>query len=33
VVDFGGSPFREGDFLYLDVEEAILRPKEEKSVT
>jgi diphthamide synthase (EF-2-diphthine--ammonia ligase) len=32
VVDFGGSPFREGDFLYLDIEEAILRPKEEKSV-
>jgi uncharacterized protein (TIGR00290 family) len=27
VVDFGGSPYREGDFLYLDIEEAVLRPK------
>jgi len=33
VVDFGGSPFREGDFLYIDIEEAILKPKEEKAVT
>ena len=30
VVDFGGSPFREGDFLYMDIEEAVLKPKEEK---
>ena len=29
VVDFGGSPFREGDFLYMDIEEAVLKPKEE----
>jgi diphthamide synthase (EF-2-diphthine--ammonia ligase) len=32
VVDFGGSPFREGDFLYLDIEETILRSKGEKPV-
>ena len=31
VVDFGGSPFREGDFLYMDIEEAVLKPKTEKS--
>jgi len=28
VVDFGGWPYREGDFLYMDVEEAILKPKD-----
>jgi diphthine-ammonia ligase len=28
VVDFGGSPFREGDFLYMEIEEAGLQPKE-----
>ena len=27
VVDFGGSPFREGNFLYMDIEEAVLKPK------
>jgi diphthine-ammonia ligase len=26
-IDFGGSPNRFGDFLYMDVEEAILKPK------
>ena len=26
-VDFGGSPNRVGNFLYYDVEEAILKPK------
>jgi len=29
VVDFGGSPYREGNFLYMDIEEAILKPKNE----
>jgi diphthine-ammonia ligase len=29
VVDFGGSPFREGDFLYMDIEEAVLKPKDQ----
>jgi diphthamide synthase (EF-2-diphthine--ammonia ligase) len=28
VIDFGGSPFREGDFLYMDIEEAVLKPKD-----
>ena len=28
VVDFGGSPFREGNFLYMDIEEAELKSKE-----
>lgn len=27
VVDFGGWPYREGDFLYMDIEEARLVPK------
>jgi diphthamide synthase (EF-2-diphthine--ammonia ligase) len=27
VVDFGGSPFREGNFLYMDIEEVALKPK------
>jgi diphthamide synthase (EF-2-diphthine--ammonia ligase) len=27
VVDFGGSPFREGNFLYMEIEEAVLKPK------
>jgi diphthamide synthase (EF-2-diphthine--ammonia ligase) len=27
VVDFGGSPFREGNFLYMDFEEVGLKPK------
>jgi diphthine-ammonia ligase len=27
VVDFGGSPYREGNFLYMDIEEAVLKPK------
>ncbi len=27
VVDFGGWPYRSGDFLYMDVEEAVLKPK------
>jgi len=26
-VDFGGSPYREGDFLYMDFEEVRLKPK------
>ena len=32
VVDFGGSPYREGNFLYMDIEEAVLKPKEECSI-
>jgi diphthine-ammonia ligase len=27
VVDFGGSPNRTGNFLYMDIEEAVLKPK------
>jgi diphthine-ammonia ligase len=27
VVDYGGSPNRTGNFLYMDIEEAVLRPK------
>jgi uncharacterized protein (TIGR00290 family) len=33
VVDFGGSPFREGDFLYMDIEEAVLKPKNQVTST
>lgn len=31
VVDFGGSPFREGNFFYMDIEEAVLKPKKQNS--
>jgi len=31
VIDFGGSPFREGNFLFMDVEEAVLKPKDSSS--
>jgi hypothetical protein len=33
VVDFGGSPFREGDFLYMDIEEAVLKQKNQVTST
>jgi uncharacterized protein (TIGR00290 family) len=32
VVDFGGSPYRTGDFLYMDIEEAVLVPKSPAAV-
>jgi uncharacterized protein (TIGR00290 family) len=33
VVDFGGSPYREGNFLYMDIEEAVLKPKDAGSLS
>ena len=33
VVDFGGSPYREGNFLYMDIEEAVLKPKNQTDST